>query len=204
MSEWPEVNDRVVLVRADGERCPTRVEDEAPGLLAVADPIGGAWRGGPDVGGDYELQWPSPRGVWSMPVLLRSTDAGSVPLWWVEPVDEPQLDQRRNHVRAEATGTTVQLSWPDGGRSEQDGVVADLSEGGTRVILPSWVDAEAGEAVRCRIRAGSTVLDLRGSVLRATHPPAATEMVITFDELPEALGSQVRQLVFAWQRLSRR
>ena len=204
MAEWPEVNDRVVLIRADGESSASRVEDDANGLLAIADPVGEAWEGEPDVGGDYELQWPSPRGVWSMPVLLRRTEQGSVPVWWVEPVDEPTLDQRRNHVRAAAAGATVEVTWTGSAREAQRGTVADLSEGGTRVLLPTWVPAEAGEQVGCRIEAGSTVLDLAGEVLRASHPRATTELVITFEELSEAVGSQVRQLVFAWQRLGRR
>ena len=204
MSSWPEVNDRVVLVRGDGERCTTRVEDDARGLLAVADPIGDGWSRSGRIGARFDLQWPSERGVWSAPVLLRGLDAGPVPLWWVEPVGHPELDQRRNHVRAQAPGATVRIGWPGLDRGELDGVVADLSEGGTRVVLPSWVDVEAEEPVTCRVRAGSTVLDLPGWVLRATHPRGATEVVITFDELPEQLGSQVRQLVFAWQRLSRR
>ena len=204
MSSWPEVNDRVVLVRGDGERCTTRVEDDARGLLAVADPIGDGWSSSGRVGARFDLQWPSDRGVWSAPVLLRGLDAGSVPLWWVEPVGPPELDQRRNHVRAQAPGATVQIGWPGLGRGEQDGVVADLSEGGTRVIVTGRLDAAAGEEVGCRIQAGQTVLDLRGRVVRATHPRSATEVVITFDELAEAVASQVRQLVFAWQRLARR
>ena len=204
MAEWPEVNDRVVLVRADGERCSTRVEDDAQGLLAVGDPIGDAWARRPDLGGEYELQWPSPRGVWTVPVVLRSTESGSVPLWWLEPAEEPHLQQRRDHVRAEAAGARVEITCPRSERQAQSGAVADLSEGGTRAVLPTWVPAEAGEEVACRIEAGSTVLDLSGVVLRAAHPHGSTELVITFDELSEAVASRVRQLVFAWQRLARR
>ena len=204
MSSWPEVNDRVVLVREDGERCTTRVEDDARGMLAVADPIGDEWARSGRLGARFELQWPSGRGIWSAPVLLRDRDAGPVPMWWLEPVGAPELDQRRHHVRADAPGATARLSWPRAARGALDGVVADLSEGGTRVIVTGRLDAEAGEEVGCRVQAGSTVLDLPGRVLRATHPRSTTEVVITFDELAEAVGSQVRQLVFAWQRLSRR
>lgn len=202
MTGLPEVNDRAVLVRDDGARGATRVEDHDASALAVAAPTGPDWQEAAQEE-TYELQWPSPRGLCTVRTVLRGTTQGQVPLWWVEPIEEPQLHQRRSFVRAPASQVPGTLTWPARQREVTAGQVMDLSEGGTRVRLDTWLEVGEGEAVEVTIDTEDTSLDLAGHVLRAVDVRGTTEVVVCFGEIPDALATRMRQLLFAWQRRAR-
>lgn len=203
MTGWPQVNDLVQLVREDGQRCSSRVEDSDESSLAVAAPLDDAWRAAAASDEVLELQWHSLRGLHTVPAGVNpSRRAGG--LWWLHPTDQPRVHQRRSYARGNAPAVPVTLVWTGGQHHPGEGQLLDLGEGGARVHLPDPVAVRSGEAVRVVVDVEGRVVEVAGTVLREREVPVGTEVVVAFPELPDDAANQVRQLVFAWQRQSRR
>jgi hypothetical protein len=224
---------------------PSRVEDLISGAEArevgwQADMI---WVAVPHYGGDVEvpergtacrLTWPTPVGLYELPVAFHGRDqvGPAVRAWRLRVTGSATRAQRRRYVRVPWTGA-VTIEVPvavapapvppapvdgAGGPVGPDeagegptvralaGAMVDLSEGGLRCLLPPPV-LPAGQRVR-------VVLPVAGQVLT---PPAqvvwtrpSITPVGTFAETgicfddPEAHGDLLRRVVFSEQLRARR
>jgi PilZ domain len=202
----PDVNERVTLIRANGDRASTRVEGGEGGLLAVGEPLGPGWGSEPPIGTPYTMQWPSPRGLVTQDVVLTRAQRADINLWWLELASEPQLHQRRSYVRASVplaeTSTTFHITWLADSRPPRPGRLLDISEGGMRGRLDDWAPLQEGQAVRISVDLEGVDLEVRGNVLRATETRDTVEVVVVFEELPESVAAPLRRVVFDWQRAS--
>lgn len=201
----PGLNDRLAVVDSSGRSRPSRVEDVDEGWLAVAAPSFPGDVEPPEEGQAYELVWPTTRAALVVQVVLRERVSGAVPLWWVQPVGEITVDQRRSFVRAPAVTATTRLTWlvPDEG--EAQGEVLDLSEGGMLALVTGW-RARTPTSVVADVWVGGeheAEFGLTGTVLRATTRALATEVAVQFHQ-PVPGADAIRRHVFAWDRRFRR
>lgn len=201
---WPQIDDRVQLVREDGQRCSSRVRDDGGPALAVAEPLDPAWRAVAQTGEVLEVQWHSARGLHRVSAVVAGHRGTGDGLWWLEPTDEPEVQQRRSFARGAAAGVAAVLTRPGDRHPPHDGWLLDLGEGGARVRLPDRLALAAGEAVRIELASDGRTVAVEGTVLRSGDVPTGTEVIVVFPELPEASATRVRQLVFALQRQNRR
>jgi len=201
----PGLNARLSVVDSSGRSRPSRVEDVDEGWLALAAPSFPGDVEPPEEGQAFELVWPTTRAALVVQAVLRERVPGAVPLWWVQPVGDIVVNQRRSFVRAPAVVATTRLTWlvPDEGTAE--GEVLDLSEGGMLALVTGW-RGRAGSGVVADVLVGGdheAEFALTGTVLRATTRALATEVAVQFHQ-PVPGADDIRRHVFAWERRFRR
>ena len=203
---------------------PSRIEDATAEAVAVAAPRadGDGWL--PAEGEEFELVWPSPRGLQVYPVRLVDSGRDGVALWWCALAGDVVLRQRRAHVRAQTLvrwPVRVVLEWDDPEPGSAEGVLVDLSEGGLRARVTGWcggddvpvaislvlAEGAADEMEGGRSGAVLSQHELRGTALRevasGAAPSGAVDVGVQF-AAPVAPADDLRALVFAWQRAERR
>jgi c-di-GMP-binding flagellar brake protein YcgR len=151
VSDLPRVNQHVGL-SVDGslDTLSSRVEDRGDGWLALAPPaIEGRtqWlRSGTAV----TVQWVTPRGLGVVHGMVRGSANLGVRAFVVELIGEPDIVQRRRHVRADSfVRIVVTPALPSDARQPAIGTTLDVAGGGLRARVPGWL--EPGDLVRVRI-----------------------------------------------------
>ena len=234
---WPAIGGLVRVIAGESHAWlgpqgrASRIEDVTDDGIAIAAPRGPGDVEPPREGDEFELCWPAARGLNALPVRLVDRGRDGVALWWVEPLGEVRLSQRRAFVRAQAVGRSpvrVTLQWSAPVEGSAEGVLVDLSEGGLRVRLTGWpggldvpvqitlaVPEGAVEAADGPSAGGAPAdedvveHELRGTALRGREPSDAVTAVGVVDvsvqfEQPVPRADELRRLVFAWQRAERR
>ena len=173
----PEASPRP---RPDAVGLPSRVEDVDGDVLVVAAPH---LPGSPVLPGAHVcVHWTEVRGLHATAMVLHERVPGVVPLWRLRAAGDVQVVQRRRYVRVPFASEISVV--PRGERLGvvAGGLVADLSEGGVRVLLGSAVRAEAGSEVTVVLQVDGQPLELLGEVVRCSvvRGPAPYEVVVSF------------------------
>jgi hypothetical protein len=172
----------------DGRRSTVQLDQGDALLLSPGHPL--------------QVCWGSARGMNRMTAngapegdVMRLTPAGDV-----------RREQRREFERMSAY-ISVQLLGggpprPGGGGHPVDGVAADISEGGARLLFVGVVpDIVVGKPVRVKVQLpGGPVLDGAAEVVRMFKLRHHTfEVAVRFVGMPERAADQLRQFLFSRQ-----
>jgi c-di-GMP-binding flagellar brake protein YcgR len=209
----PRVNAPLVLTMpgVDGE-VRSRLEDLWGGDLVVAAVAVVGRVGIRRVGTTMTVRWAvPPRGVLELPCTLVDHAGDSPPLWVLRPSGPPRRVQRRRFVRADVMARAeLEAETPDGDDGGEPawrvvGLVADLCEGGARVVV------DAGQAAA--VHEGADVhltVHLAGAPLRTAAQVVAVEALAghrlqlrLWFELPERDAEAVRREVLRRQTEAR-
>jgi c-di-GMP-binding flagellar brake protein YcgR len=220
----PRVNAPLVLTMpgVDGE-VRSRLEDLWGADLVVAAVAIAGRVGIRRVGTTMTVRWAvPPRGVLELPCTLVDHVADSPPLWVLRPSGQPRRLQRRRYVRADVMARAELEPLPAAGdpgpgatagaaaeQAEPEwhavGLVADLCEGGARVVVDAGqaVGAEQGSAVHLAVHlAGGTVRTPAYVVAVEALAGHRLQLRLGF-ELPERDAEAVRREVLRRQTEAR-
>ena len=151
MIKLPDVNEHVsLLVEGMEESLSSRVEDRARNWLALALPSSGNRTHWLRPGTELTVQWGASRGLASIKAVVREVMDIGVEAIIVDLVGEPEIAQRRRHVRADSCmRIVVTPALPDDVRQPAIGTTLDVAGGGLRARVTGWLDR--GDLVRVRI-----------------------------------------------------
>lgn len=204
----PRLNTPVLLSLPGVDHdVPSRVEDVRGDLVVVAAVLvpGRTERHG--VGGLLTLVWAAPpRGLLSVACVLEHHELSQPPLWVLRPTGQLRRLQRRRFARADvaarvqlsgtATGATGEaLGWSAGG------MLADLSEGGAKVLLDAGqrVPTDAGGWLGLEALVGGEPLLVEASVVGTDLLAAGRHQVRLAFELNDRDSGRVRRAVMQRQ-----
>lgn len=204
-SGLPRLNTPVLVgVPGLDHDLPSRVEDVRGSTVVVAAVSAGRFA---RVGSsEITLSWASPpRGLMATSCVLEQVELVEPPLWVLRPVGTLRRLQRRRFARADVSAR-VALSGEPAGSSPTDGwaasgMLADLSEGGARVLLDTGqrMPAGLGEAMVVELRIGGSPLVTVATVVGLeTLAPGRHQVRLEFD-LPERDSERVRRAVMQRQ-----
>lgn len=202
----PRINTPVLLALPELDHdLPSRVEDvrEDRVVIAAVDPGRHARVSDGEV---LTLAWTAaPRGLMATSCVLEQVELTQPPVWVLRPVGVLRRLQRRRFARADVSAR-VSLSGPPpaqavtGGWSAS-GMLADLSEGGARVLLDTGhrVPSALGEVLLVDLRIAGTPLVTPATVVGLESPaPGRHQVRVEFD-LPEKDSERVRRAVMRRQ-----
>lgn len=202
----PGVNS-LLAVDVDGhEDLASRVEDIVmdPGgtSLALAAPRYRGDADAPEPGRRVTLRWTSARGLMTVPARISRLERLPLPMWWVQPLTEVTVEQRRRYVRASMAGpvSMCALDLADHGVSGQ---LLDVGEGGAKVRLASSPGLTAGAGVLLRFALGDDLLAVAATVVRTTSQPVGVHVSLQFGDAGSN-GDRIRRHVLHQQILARR
>lgn len=197
MSVLPEVNCHVGLV-AEGslDVLSTRVEDSGEGWVAIACPAAGSTEVDLPAGSLVTLQWATARGLRVADCVVRGPADVGVPAVVVDLAGEPQLVQRRQHVRTDAfVRIAVTPAGPTARKQPAIGTTLDVAGGGMRARVPHWLAEGDQVNVRVCIDDDEDVTARARVVRRVDEETVAFE----FDEMP--LSERERLVRYVFRRL---
>jgi hypothetical protein len=147
----PRINEPVtLLLEGSVDPLQSRVEDAAHGWLALATPSSGYRMHTLEPGTPVIVQWGVQRGLGSIAAVVREVMDIGVEAVIVDVVGEPEIVQRRRHVRADScVRVVVTPALADDERQPAIGTTLDLAGGGLRARVTGWL--EPGDLVRVRI-----------------------------------------------------
>lgn len=125
-----------------------------------------------------------------------------VPTWWVEPITDVRVEQRRRYVRASMQGP-VALCAMDLADQGVSGHLLDVGEGGAKVRLASSPGLAAGAEVLLRFALCDDLLAVAATVVRTTSQPVGVHVSLRFADVGSN-GDRIRRHVLHQQILSRR
>jgi c-di-GMP-binding flagellar brake protein YcgR len=151
MKVEPSVNQHIGVV-VDGclDLLSSRVEEIGEGWIAIAPPSESGRERELEPGAAISFQWVTPRGLGVAYGFVRGDAGLEVPAIAVDLDGEPELVQRRRHVRADAFVRIV-ITPAARAHAKQPaiGTTLDLAGGGIRARVPGWL--QAGDRVNVRI-----------------------------------------------------
>ncbi|MFC3689516.1 PilZ domain-containing protein [Aquipuribacter hungaricus] len=219
----PRLNTPVLVsVPGLGHDLPSRVEDLRGGYVLVSAVTPGRTARVAD-GELLTLAWAAPpRGLLAVSCVLEQQQGGAVPLWVLRPVGVLRRLQRRRFARADVsarvglsgtggpagtpgTGTPgtpgpADQASPAGGWSAS-GVLADLGEGGARVLLDDGhrLPVGPGSSLVVDLRIAGEPLVTLATVVHVDPPgPGRQQVRLEFD-LTERDADRVRRAVMQRQ-----
>jgi hypothetical protein len=205
----PKLNTPV-LVSVPGldHDLPSRVEDLRGGDVVVAAVSLGR-HARVSTGETLALSWAAPpRGLMATACVLEQVVLGQPSLWVLRPVGVVRRLQRRRYARADVSAR-VSLSGAEalsGHGWAATGMLADLSEGGARVLLDTGqrVPVAVGDVLVVDLRvAGRPLVTIATVVGLESLAPGRHQVRLEFD-LPERDSDQVRRAVMQRQVEARR
>jgi c-di-GMP-binding flagellar brake protein YcgR len=149
--QLPRINQPVSLLVPDiREPLASRVEDMAYDWLALAAPSSGDRLHWLRPGTKIRVQWGIPRGLGTIAAVVRETMDIGVEAVVVDLVGEPEIVQRRRHVRADCcVRIVVTPALPDDERQPAIGTTLDVAGGGVRARVSG--EFQPGDLVRTRL-----------------------------------------------------
>src|SRR5262245_23688738 len=151
MKVRPALNQHVGVV-VDGcmNLLSSRIEVIGDGWIAIAPPSDAGSELQLEPGAPISFQWVTARGLGVAYGFVRGDASLDVPAIVVDLDGDPELVQRRRHVRADAFVRIV-ITPAVRARVKQPaiGTTLDLAGGGIRARVPRWL--EAGDMVNVRI-----------------------------------------------------
>jgi c-di-GMP-binding flagellar brake protein YcgR len=197
MKMLPAMNQHVaVVLEGSVDLLSTRVEEVGQDWIAIAPPAADGREISLPEGSRITLKWITPRGLGIAEGVVRGSADIGVPGIVVGLADEPEIVQRRQHVRADAfVRIAVMPDTPSSGKQPAIGTTLDLAGGGLRARVPSWI--EQGEIVNVRLYIDDeqTVIAKARVVRRIDEETVALE----FDEIP--LGERERLVRYVFRKL---
>jgi hypothetical protein len=192
----PEVNQLVDVWGGWHRWLPSRVEDDADGVLVVSAPtLPGGVR--PDPGDRVSLRWLSRRGIGEVNGELVRRSWRPIESWWVRPIGVPMVTQRRRYARATVTiPVSVELDLePE--HEPVHGTTVDIGEGGVHCIARGLDGIVIGEGLHLTLDIDGKRLVAGGQVLR-TNPlqNGFRSFVVRFDALDRRDADHIRRFVF--------
>ncbi|WP_380163540.1 flagellar brake protein [Jannaschia sp. R86511] len=195
----PGINTPVLVAVPEVDHdLPSRVEDlrgEHIVIAAVTVP------GRPErhrQGQVVTLAWAiPPRGLLSVACELVEHERSNPPLWVLRPFGPFQKLQRRRYARADVAARVV----VSGEEWTVPGLLADLSEGGARVLLDAGakLPAEVGDTVVAEVGLPSRPVRTEASLIGVDVLAAGRHQVRLQFDLPEKEAEQVRRAVMQRQ-----
>jgi hypothetical protein len=190
----PSVNQHVaVVVEGSVDLLGTRVEDVGIDWMAIAPPSAEGREIDLPVGCRVTLKWITPRGLGIAEGVVGGAADVGVAAVRIDLVDEPEIVQRRQHVRADAfVRIAVTPDTPSSSKQPAIGTTLDLAGGGLRARVASWI--EPGEVVNVRlyIDEEQTVITKARVVRRIDEETVALE----FDGIPLVERERLVRYVF--------
>jgi hypothetical protein len=208
VEQHPKINDLVVLRDHSDREFRSRVEDLGSGLLVVVRPHELPADEELDAGTELSVVWTDSDGAGGLVLPTRIMTArteGTLRLWSLVVTGPAVAEQRRQFVRAAATGPVAIRSAKDPDSDPVPGSLVDVSEGAVRCSVAAGAADRflAGPPeVVAEFRFGSVDFAVPGHVefLRPTaHPADLEELVVVFDE-PVEVADALRKQIFAQQR----
>jgi hypothetical protein len=197
LPELPAVSSDVLVAVGGGPPHPSRVEAVEPPILRLVAPRS---VGDPPPGAEVSLQWTGRRGLYFAPTELMAVEGRrDGDSWLVRMLAGVEIEQRRRHDRAEASGR-VQLA-PEA----EDGVVVtgqliDIGAGGLRCHIDESSGLQPGQPVSVRLVVDGRLVSLGGTVLRLE---GGSGLVVHFD--PATSGAEtIRDYVERQRVIDRR
>lgn len=194
MSHLPEVNQHLgVAGEGSLDLLTSRVEDLGETWMAIALP---ACNGVPhdlEDGAVVQLQWVTGRGLGVVTGVVRGRASLGVDVLIVDLAGEPEVIQRRRHVRADAfVRIVVTPASRAEGRQPAIGSTLDLAGGGFRARVPSWFTP--GDTVRIRIFLGDE--EEVAAVARVVRRIDDDVVAFEFDDMPVSARERIVRDVF--------
>lgn len=204
----PRLNTPVLLALPGVDHdVPSRVEDVRDDLVVVAavPPPGRAERH--RVGDVVTLMWAAPpRGLLSVACVLEHQERSQPPLWVLRPTGPLRRLQRRRFTRADVAARVTLAGTGTGAEGDQlawsaVGMLADLSEGGAKVVLDQGqrVPLPVGGRVSLHVLVGGEALLAESSVVGTDLLAAGRHQVRVAFELTERDSDRVRRAVMQRQ-----
>lgn len=151
MTELPRVNQPVtVVLEGSRDTMSSRIEDIGSGWVALALPSSSGRTHWLREGTVVTIHWSAPRGLGGVHGVVRGAADLGVRAVVVDLVSEPEVMQRRRHVRADSIlRIVVTPALPSDGRQPAIGTTLDVAGGGLRARVPGWLGP--GDLMRVRI-----------------------------------------------------
>lgn len=192
----PEVNTTAVLeLHPDGLLLPTRVEDQAGGVLLVSA-----------AGHTRRLQerqrvtlgWAVPRGACSVLCEVTEVLRGSPPLWALLPVAPVERSQRRRFVRGTLLGSVELVP------ARVVGDLVDVCEGGAQVRTSGdGAAVQEGDEVRLLLHFVGRRAELVAGVVRNRPDASGGRLIGLLFDADEATADAIRAEVLRAQLVGR-
>ncbi|MFN8187088.1 MAG: PilZ domain-containing protein [Gaiellales bacterium] len=190
----PELNQHVaVAIEGPPDFLDSRVVEVGESWLALALPAPDGRVEELADGATVHLQWITARGLGVATGVVRGLAHLGVEVAIVDLIGEPEIVQRRHHVRADASVRIVIMSETRaGGHQPAIGSTLDLAGGGIRARVPHW--CTPGDRVRIRILLtdDEEVVAVARVVRRVDDKTVAFE----FEELPVTERERIVRNVF--------
>ncbi len=152
-----------------------------------------AWKTSVKDGDPVELYWVGAEEERTRPAKIIEVEPGDEVRWHLVPTGPAARSQRRKAVRGRVA-LPVYLPWADG---QLVGETVDLSEAGVRVLVDGWgLPPEAGTRLQVNLTIESEVLSLRGEVVRQQSSGPRWLISMSFQDVAEHHGNQLRRRVF--------
>jgi hypothetical protein len=152
-----------------------------------------AWKTSVKDGDPVELYWVGAEEERTRPAKIIEVEPGTEVRWHLVPTGPAARSQRRKAVRGRVA-LPVYLPWADG---QLVGETVDLSEAGVRVLVDGWgLPPEAGNRLNVNLTIDGDVLNLRGEVVRMQANGPRWLISMSFQDVPEHYGNQLRRRVF--------
>ena len=198
MIALPNINQSIGVYVVEWEiELRSRIEDKSDGSLTIAMPSDGRSERPLPRGAAVYLDWISDRGVVRVRGVVSELVRIPVPALMIVIDGEPEIHQRRNHVRASANLTieATPLSKHSAGvePTTLSGATFDLSGGGMRVRLRHYEGA-IGARLRLELTLpDETVTEILASITRRPLPDV---YCLQFDQIEKRAQEKIVRLVF--------
>ncbi len=203
-SVLPDINTPVLVAVPEVDHdLPSRVEDVRGDCIVVAAVT---VPGRPErhrAGQVVTLAWAiPPRGLMSVACELVEHERSNPPLWVLRPFGPFQKLQRRRYARADVAARAV----VSGEEWTVNGLLADLSEGGARLLLDAGqkVGAQVGDTVAVEVCLSGGSVRTPSRLIGVDVLAAGRHQLRLQFDLPERDGEQVRRAVMQRQLENRR
>lgn len=200
----PVINTPVLVAVPEVDHdLPSRVEDVRGDCIVVAAVT---VPGRPErhrAGQVVTLAWAiPPRGLMSVACELVEHERSNPPLWVLRPFGPFQKLQRRRYARADVAARAV----VSGEEWTVSGLLADLSEGGARLLLDAGqkVGAQVGDTVTVEVCLPGGSVRTPSRLIGVDALAAGRHQLRLQFDLPERDGEQVRRAVMQRQLENRR
>lgn len=191
---FPEVNQHVaVAVQGCPDLLSSRVEEVGETWLALALPaLEGRIHEVAD-GTALHMQWITPRGLGIASGVVRGLAHLGVDVAIVDLTTDPEIVQRRRHVRADAVlRIVITPESPEDGHQPAIGSTLDLAGGGVRARAPRW--CAPGDRVRIRLMLGDgEEVSATARVVRRVDDQV---VAFEFEEIPVYARERIVKNVF--------
>jgi hypothetical protein len=191
-----------VLVRIPGADLllPSTIDSIDSGQLLVGVPF---MQTRPVRGEILTVEWGGARGWYSVQTAFEGVSRPERRHWVLRPIGAAHLMQRRNYARAQIGLPVVLVHTTANGPRTLNGTLLDVSEGGSRAVIPSPSGITIGDRVVTMLSSDRLRLVAAGAVVRsAGRGKTLDEISVAFTQ-PVTNATELRREVLRWQQRER-